>query len=180
MGEIFDNLIVNAVSYNDKPDKWVEIGFQNALADASPVFYVRDNGIGIPEKRHEAMFRIFKRLHDPRPVRRRHRCRAHHRQEDRRTSPRPDLDRVEPGEGTTFYFTLAKGDNVAEHRNQPILLVEDSPEDFETTQRAFRRAGLRNPMLRCSEATRRSISSTGAASTPTRRRRRVPASSCSI
>ena len=32
---------------------------------------------------------------------------------------------------------------------QPILVVEDSPEDFETTSRAFRRAGLRNPMLRC-------------------------------
>jgi CheY-like chemotaxis protein len=31
----------------------------------------------------------------------------------------------------------------------PILLVEDSPEDFETTRRAFRRAGLRNPMLHC-------------------------------
>jgi two-component system, response regulator len=31
----------------------------------------------------------------------------------------------------------------------PILLVEDGPEDFETTRRAFRRAGLRNPMLHC-------------------------------
>lgn len=31
----------------------------------------------------------------------------------------------------------------------PILVVEDSPEDFETTLRAFRKAGLRNPMLRC-------------------------------
>jgi CheY-like chemotaxis protein len=31
----------------------------------------------------------------------------------------------------------------------PILLVEDSPEDLETTRRAFRRAGLRNPMLHC-------------------------------
>lgn len=35
--------------------------------------------------------------------------------------------------------------------NQPILLVEDSPEDFETTQRAFRRSGLRNPIFRCSD-----------------------------
>jgi two-component system response regulator len=32
---------------------------------------------------------------------------------------------------------------------QPILLVEDSPEDFEATARAFRRAGLRNPMMHC-------------------------------
>lgn len=33
--------------------------------------------------------------------------------------------------------------------NQPILLVEDSPEDFETTERAFRKSGLRNPIFRC-------------------------------
>jgi CheY-like chemotaxis protein len=34
-------------------------------------------------------------------------------------------------------------------QGQPILVVEDSPEDFETTLRAFRRAGLRNPMVHC-------------------------------
>jgi two-component system, response regulator len=33
--------------------------------------------------------------------------------------------------------------------DRPILVVEDSPEDFETTERAFRRAGLRQRMLRC-------------------------------
>lgn len=32
---------------------------------------------------------------------------------------------------------------------QPILLVEDSPEDFEATVRALRKAGLGNPILRC-------------------------------
>ena len=35
--------------------------------------------------------------------------------------------------------------------NQPILLVEDSPEDFETAVRAFRRSGLKNPIIRCSD-----------------------------
>ncbi|HEV7506587.1 MAG TPA: response regulator [Thermoanaerobaculia bacterium] len=35
--------------------------------------------------------------------------------------------------------------------SQPILLVEDSPEDFETTQRAFRRSGLKNPIYRCAD-----------------------------
>lgn len=38
---------------------------------------------------------------------------------------------------------------MSEHAAQPILIVEDSPEDFEATSRAFRRAGLRNPMLHC-------------------------------
>jgi two-component system response regulator len=40
---------------------------------------------------------------------------------------------------------------VPESPSQPILLVEDSPEDFETTQRAFRRSGLKNPILRCAD-----------------------------
>ena len=35
--------------------------------------------------------------------------------------------------------------------SQPILLVEDSPEDFEATQRAFRKSGLKNPLLRCED-----------------------------
>ena len=35
--------------------------------------------------------------------------------------------------------------------NQPILLVEDSPEDYETTERAFRRSGLKNPIHRCAD-----------------------------
>jgi CheY-like chemotaxis protein len=35
--------------------------------------------------------------------------------------------------------------------NQPILLVEDSPEDYEATLRAFRRSGLKNPVFRCED-----------------------------
>ena len=35
--------------------------------------------------------------------------------------------------------------------SQPILLVEDSPEDFEATLRAFRRSGLKNPLHRCED-----------------------------
>jgi CheY-like chemotaxis protein len=35
--------------------------------------------------------------------------------------------------------------------SQPILLVEDSPEDFEATQRAFQKSGLKNPLVRCED-----------------------------
>ncbi|HSK79322.1 MAG TPA: response regulator [Thermoanaerobaculia bacterium] len=31
------------------------------------------------------------------------------------------------------------------------MLVEDSPEDFETAERAFRKSGLRNPIVRCAD-----------------------------
>jgi two-component system response regulator len=35
--------------------------------------------------------------------------------------------------------------------HQPILMVEDSPEDFHATIRAFEKAGLANPIIRCED-----------------------------
>ncbi len=61
LGEVFQNLIGNAAKYNDRAEKWVEVGWQ--VEDGKAVFYVRDNGIGIPERHRENVFRIFKRLH---------------------------------------------------------------------------------------------------------------------
>lgn len=62
--EIFANLISNAIKYNDKPERWVEIGWSEPeTADDGPQFYVRDNGIGIAADNHRLIFRIFKRLH---------------------------------------------------------------------------------------------------------------------
>ncbi|QSJ20259.1 GAF domain-containing protein [Nostoc sp. UHCC 0702] len=64
MSEVFNNLIANAIKYNDKAEKWIEIGY-TGHPPATMTFYVRDNGIGIREKHLEAIFRIFKRLHGP-------------------------------------------------------------------------------------------------------------------
>jgi light-regulated signal transduction histidine kinase (bacteriophytochrome) len=63
VGEIFYNLIVNAMKYNDKERKWIEVGFLDEPEGCPTVFYVRDNGIGIQEKHFDSVFRIFKRLH---------------------------------------------------------------------------------------------------------------------
>jgi light-regulated signal transduction histidine kinase (bacteriophytochrome) len=60
-GEVFRNLITNAVKYNNKDDRWIEIGVDQS--GAVPVFYVKDNGIGIPEKHQAKVFEVFKRLH---------------------------------------------------------------------------------------------------------------------
>jgi PAS domain S-box-containing protein len=65
--EVFRNLIVNAVKYNDKPEKIVEIGFLDSETDDAgkpmrKVFYVRDNGKGIAPEFYQDIFRIFKRL----------------------------------------------------------------------------------------------------------------------
>ncbi|MCV3213966.1 ATP-binding protein [Plectonema radiosum NIES-515] len=65
VSEVFSNLISNAIKYNDKANKLVEIGFldQEATNQATITFYVRDNGIGIRQKHLDNVFRIFKRLH---------------------------------------------------------------------------------------------------------------------
>ncbi len=58
--EVFRNLITNAVKYNDKQEKIIEIGYK--IQNGHNVFYVRDNGIGISPEFHNDVFRIFKRL----------------------------------------------------------------------------------------------------------------------
>jgi chemotaxis family two-component system sensor kinase Cph1 len=78
VGEVFHNLITNAMKYNDKSQKWIEIGVLDAqeaedclrrhetsarTGPLAPVFYVRDNGIGISARHQEAVFQMFKRLH---------------------------------------------------------------------------------------------------------------------
>ncbi len=102
--EVFANLITNAVKYNDQQAKWVEVGAN--LAGSVPVFFVKDNGIGIPPHNQERIFAMFQRLHTEEAygggsgiglaiVKRiidRH-------------GGRIWLDSL-PGEGTTFFFTL--------------------------------------------------------------------------
>lgn len=68
VSELFTNLLTNAIKYNDKSEKWVEIGFTESDSGdpEDPLlytFYVRDNGIGIPPQHLERVFQIFKRLH---------------------------------------------------------------------------------------------------------------------
>lgn len=66
VNELFTNLISNAIKYNDKPQRWVEIGFlqgNREQATSFYTFYIRDNGIGIPPEHQEKIFQIFRRLH---------------------------------------------------------------------------------------------------------------------
>ncbi len=111
---IFENLIGNGIKYNDRAEKRIEVGWvpggaPGAGSDAEPIYYVRDNGIGIPERHREAIFTIFRRLHGRDDygggtgagltITRKH---------VERQGGRLWLESV-PGEGTTFFFTLAPG-----------------------------------------------------------------------
>jgi len=116
--EIFVNLLSNALKYNDKADKRIEVGYIHPDEDhprpgcpegsaCHAIYYVRDNGIGISPKHFGQVFKMFKRLHGrdeygggtgaglsivQKLVERHH--------------GRVWLEST-PGEGTTFYFTLS-------------------------------------------------------------------------
>lgn len=124
VAEIFRNLVTNALKYNDKDKKWIEVGFHAGDSATPPangtsaaavgqkpiVFYVRDNGIGIPERHIESVFRIFRRLHG--------RDKFGGGTGAGLTVVKKVVERhdgkiwveSQVGEGTTFFFTLQKGD----------------------------------------------------------------------
>lgn len=64
ISEVFQNLIGNAIKYNDKAEKKIEIGYIPMHPElGEPVYYVRDNGIGIAPQHLDSVFKIFLRLH---------------------------------------------------------------------------------------------------------------------
>ncbi len=115
INELFTNLLSNAIKYNDKTEKWVEIGVidkgqaggTTKAISTAPTFYVRDNGIGIHPDHLDRIFQIFRRLHGRdeygggtgagltivRKIVERHGGRI--------------WVESTPTQGTTFYFTLA-------------------------------------------------------------------------
>lgn len=103
--EVFRNLITNAVKYNDKPQKRIEIGVNDSQPQ-HPVFYVKDNGIGIEPRFYDDIFRIFKRLNEEDDTARGTGVGLTFvKKIVERHGGRIWLD-SEPSNGTTFYFTL--------------------------------------------------------------------------
>lgn len=60
IGQVFSNLVTNAIKYNDKERPEITVGFEER--DDEVEFFVADNGPGIEERHFEKIFKIFQRL----------------------------------------------------------------------------------------------------------------------
>lgn len=113
IASVFQNLIANAVKYNNAEEKTVALGMlpevQRDGKTFRDVFFARDNGIGIDPKFGSSVFKMFKRLN----------AEKHYGPGTgaglafvKKIVERHDgeiwLESM-PGEGSTFYFTLGKG-----------------------------------------------------------------------
>ncbi|MCG8236362.1 PAS domain S-box protein [Tenacibaculum finnmarkense] len=101
--QLFQNLISNAVKFNDKEKGLIEIEFIEQTSFYQ--FSVKDNGIGIDKKYHDKIFKIFQALN---------------KREDSTGIGLSIVKKIiqlyegtiwlvsKPGVGTTFYFTIKK------------------------------------------------------------------------
>ena len=105
VGTILQNLMSNAARYNTHQEPTITVGHDPGQHPC--VFFVRDNGIGIAAEDQEKLFELFRRLHG----------REEYgggtgagltivRKAVERHGGRIWLEST-PGEGSTFYFTLA-------------------------------------------------------------------------
>jgi two-component system CheB/CheR fusion protein len=62
IGQVFDNLISNALKYCDKP--YPEIFISSNCTETHIVFCIKDNGIGIDSRHFDTIYLPFKRLHN--------------------------------------------------------------------------------------------------------------------
>lgn len=105
--EVLQNLLDNAAKYmGNQKAPLVEVGVEGYDAMGQPVFFVRDNGMGIAPEYHDRIFRLFDKLDA---------------QSEGTGVGLALVKRIiefhggnirvesEPGVGTTFYFTLAGG-----------------------------------------------------------------------
>lgn len=58
--QLFQNLISNAIRYNDKEDGFIQIDFKEETKHF--LFIIKDNGIGIEERYHQKIFKMFQSL----------------------------------------------------------------------------------------------------------------------
>ncbi|MDC6404942.1 MULTISPECIES: sensor histidine kinase [Maribacter] len=117
MIQVFQNLIQNAIKYNDKPIAYINIGVMDKIDRFT--FYIQDNGMGIAPEHFDRVFKLFQKLDE----------------DKRKDSSGIGLAVVNKivsknggeiwlksneGEGTSFYFSFFKEDVLLNFGNKKI------------------------------------------------------------
>lgn len=115
---VFQNLIVNGLTYNEATDKKVWVGYMDEKTVDSVrlqnVFYVRDNGIGIDGEFHDDVFRMFKRLNQPEAYKGGSGAGLAFVKKVIESNGGAIKLSSTPGHGTTFYFSFSRPEDVHE------------------------------------------------------------------
>lgn len=104
MRQLFQNLMQNAVKFHD-PTRNLELTIRKELCEGALTYLVRDNGIGIEAMYREQIFKVFQRLHSASRYSGTGIGLAICKKIVEGYGGRIWLE-SEPGQGTTFYFTL--------------------------------------------------------------------------
>jgi PAS domain S-box-containing protein len=107
LGQLLGNLVSNGLKYNKSPRPVVEVGTCAADGSDWAALFVRDNGIGVDPQHHESVFQIFRRLHTREDYPGTGAGLAICQKIVQAHGGRIWLE-SQPGEGSTFYFTLPR------------------------------------------------------------------------
>ncbi|MGZ4048778.1 MAG: ATP-binding protein [Bacteroidia bacterium] len=106
MKSLFQNLISNAIKFR-KPDKDTIVTVTAQAKDNDWLFAVKDNGIGMDKKYHNRIFTIFQRLHTQKEYPGTGIGLAQSKKIVELHKGKIWVE-SEPGQGSTFYFTIPK------------------------------------------------------------------------
>jgi PAS domain S-box-containing protein len=103
LGQVFSNLIGNSLKYRS-PERPLKVEVGGRMEDGMVHYFVRDNGLGIPEYGKAKLFQVFQRFHAQQAEGEGMGLAIAHRIVERHGGKIWAESRE--GEGTTFYFSL--------------------------------------------------------------------------
>jgi PAS domain S-box-containing protein len=103
LGQVFENLIGNSLKYRS-PERPLKVEVGGAIEDGAVTYWVRDNGLGIPEAGKSRLFQVFQRFHPQQAQGEGMGLAITHRIVERHGG-RIWAD-SQQGEGTTFHFSI--------------------------------------------------------------------------